>query len=374
MFSEWERMTAMAEDVARRLGLGTVRLHGDVATSARGALVDRFRDDPAIQVFVSTDAGGTGLNLQVASAVINLELPWNPAVLEQRIARVHRLGQRMPVRVVLLVASESYEASIAGLIAGKRRLFESVVDPTAEVDVLGLSRRTVEVALQALGPSAADGAEVDSAVEAETPSLAAEPVTGPEGSVLEARPADDVELTQRLTAIQQALGARIDRVVVTAGGLLVVVDALEPGDERFGADGVPVAVIDPRTWAALGRIGAAGSGRAVYERPAAPAPSRARVRLQAAETLLAAEQGTAAVEMAVRGMLLSLAERAMLAQPPEPKAAGLWLFGDLVPRGLVTPEEAGRAGRVLAMSAAAEVPLALARSCVTDVASIVGAT
>ena len=65
--------------------------------------LERFKSDPACRVFLSTDAGGTGLNLQTADTVVNLELPWNPAVLEQRIARVHRMGQSRPVRVVNFV-------------------------------------------------------------------------------------------------------------------------------------------------------------------------------------------------------------------------------------------------------------------------------
>ncbi|WP_287258790.1 C-terminal helicase domain-containing protein [Mesorhizobium sp.] len=59
-----------------------------------------FRDDPACRVFLSTDAGSTGLNLQHASTLVNMDLPWNPAILEQRIARIHRMGQKRPVRVI----------------------------------------------------------------------------------------------------------------------------------------------------------------------------------------------------------------------------------------------------------------------------------
>ena len=92
-----------------RMGLGCVRLHGGVATAKRGELMDRFRDDDSVQVFISTDAGGVGLNLQSASVLINLDMPWNPAVLEQRIARMHRLGQKEKVQIVLMVAAESYE-------------------------------------------------------------------------------------------------------------------------------------------------------------------------------------------------------------------------------------------------------------------------
>ena len=88
--------------VIRRLearGLGYVCFHGGVPSEKRPALVERFRDDPACRVFLSTDAGGVGLNLQHAATVVNMDLPWNPAVLEQRIGRVHRMGQARPVRV-----------------------------------------------------------------------------------------------------------------------------------------------------------------------------------------------------------------------------------------------------------------------------------
>ena len=74
--------------------------------------MERFQTDPACKVFLSTDAGGTGLNLQTADTVVNLELPWNPAVLEQRIARVHRMGQSRPVRVVNFVTRGTIEEKV----------------------------------------------------------------------------------------------------------------------------------------------------------------------------------------------------------------------------------------------------------------------
>jgi len=87
----------------------------------------RFRDDEACQVFISTDAGGTALNLQSASVLVNLDLPWNPEVLDQRVARVHRLGQRSKVQVLHLVAPDSYEEQVLGLIRGKCNLFDNVL-------------------------------------------------------------------------------------------------------------------------------------------------------------------------------------------------------------------------------------------------------
>ncbi|MFN2227297.1 MAG: helicase-related protein, partial [Anaerolineae bacterium] len=72
------------------------------------------------------DAGGVGLNLQAASLVINLDLPWNPAVLEQRIARAHRHGQPRPVQVVNLIAQGTIEERILDTLAAKQNVFASI--------------------------------------------------------------------------------------------------------------------------------------------------------------------------------------------------------------------------------------------------------
>jgi superfamily II DNA/RNA helicase len=93
-------------------------------------LVD-LHDDPAVAVLFLTDAGGVGLNLQrAASAVVNLDLPWNPAVLEQRIGRIYRPGQTEPIEVYNLVSVGSIEERIASLVSDKRALFEGLFDGT----------------------------------------------------------------------------------------------------------------------------------------------------------------------------------------------------------------------------------------------------
>ena len=73
-----------------------------VPVKRRPALIRALEEHDGPAVFLSTDAGGVGLNLQNAAVLINLDIPWNPAVLDQRIARVHRLGQRQKVQAILL--------------------------------------------------------------------------------------------------------------------------------------------------------------------------------------------------------------------------------------------------------------------------------
>src|SRR5262249_35519699 len=104
IFSEWTEMLRLAARRLDRLGVGHRLLHGGVPTAKRGALLDEFRQDPNIRVLLSTDAGGVGLNLQVASYVIHLDLPWNPGRLDQRTARAHRLGQTRGVSAIYLCA------------------------------------------------------------------------------------------------------------------------------------------------------------------------------------------------------------------------------------------------------------------------------
>ena len=87
---------------------------------------------PPPAVFVSTDAGGLGLNLQAADAVVNLDLPWNPARLEQRIARVHRIGSKGTVQELLLVTKDSVEERILHLHDTKRNVLANIWDKGTE--------------------------------------------------------------------------------------------------------------------------------------------------------------------------------------------------------------------------------------------------
>lgn len=140
VFSQWEIMLSQASERLRSAKIGHASLHGRVPGKDRRKLLEQFRDDPACRVLLSTDAGGTGLNLQTADTVINLEIPWNPAVLEQRVARVHRLGQSRPVRAIHFVTRGSIEERVLKTIEMKRSLFAGVFDGESD-----------EVSFEALG-------------------------------------------------------------------------------------------------------------------------------------------------------------------------------------------------------------------------------
>jgi superfamily II DNA or RNA helicase len=144
VFSEYERMTHLAGKALDKLKIGWVSLHGGVPGRKRGDLMTRFREDPACKVFLSTDAGGVGLNLQVASAVVNFEPPWNPARLEQRIGRVHRMGQVRPVQVIHLLTEKSIEERVWETLRLKKALFAGLFDTaTSEVSFEKLGRKSM---------------------------------------------------------------------------------------------------------------------------------------------------------------------------------------------------------------------------------------
>jgi len=126
VFSQWETMILETAKVLEALGIGYALLHGGLSGKERKEALLQFANDPACRVFLSTDAGGTGLNLQNADTVVNLELPWNPAVLEQRIARVHRMGQSRPVRVINFVTRGTIEERVLVTLEAKQGFFNGL--------------------------------------------------------------------------------------------------------------------------------------------------------------------------------------------------------------------------------------------------------
>ena len=141
VFSEFERMTHLASEELRKLEIGFVSLHGGVPSRQRGVLMEKFRNDLVCKVFL--------LNLQSASVVVNFEPPWNPARLEQRIGRVHRLGQSRPVHAIHMLTESSIEERVWETLALKKSLFAGVFDSLKdEVSFAKLGRKTVMQAVK----------------------------------------------------------------------------------------------------------------------------------------------------------------------------------------------------------------------------------
>jgi superfamily II DNA or RNA helicase len=151
LFSEWTTMLDLIEPKLKERHLGYVRLDGSVPQKKRLGLVSRFQKDADCRFFITTNAGSTGLNLQAANTVINVDLPWNPAVLEQRIGRAHRMGQKRPVQIFLLITEGTLEETLLEKLSAKQALFIAALDPSSKTQSLDLTagidelRRRLEI-------------------------------------------------------------------------------------------------------------------------------------------------------------------------------------------------------------------------------------
>jgi len=169
LFSEWTTMLNLIEQILDGQGLPFVRLDGRVPQKKRLQLVHQFQHDPECKLFITTNAGSTGLNLQAANTVINVDLPWNPAVLEQRISRAHRMGQKNPVQVFVLITEDTIEEKLLTTLSAKHELALAALDAESDVDVVDMVsgmeelKRRLEVLL-----GAAPEAPVDESQKAET--------------------------------------------------------------------------------------------------------------------------------------------------------------------------------------------------------------
>lgn len=246
VFSEWERMLQLVRELAAEMGIETAWHTGSVPQHRRRAEIVRFKNDPACRLFLSTDSGSVGLNLQVASAVVNVDLPWNPAKLEQRIARAWRKNQTRSVSVVNLVCEGSIEDGILHLLGAKQALADGVLDGRGDLDKLTMpSGRGAMIERMKAAMQAADAARVIPADEAIADDLQRR--HGERVLLVEARQGGDGQV--RLLAVLD-----LDR------------DALAAEARRLASSesGAPeVEVIDRATWLAVQRLQASGVLRLV---------------------------------------------------------------------------------------------------------------
>ncbi|MCU0586630.1 MAG: DEAD/DEAH box helicase [Syntrophobacteraceae bacterium] len=178
LFSEWTTMLNLIEPLLHRRGLDFARLDGSVPQKKRQQLMHRFQTEPDCKLFITTNAGSTGLNLQAANTVINVDLPWNPAILEQRIARAHRMGQKRPVQVYLLVTEDTLEESLLVTLSAKQELALAALDPDSDVTQVDLASGIEELKrrlerLLGPGPEAAIDESRKARVEREAAEAAA---------------------------------------------------------------------------------------------------------------------------------------------------------------------------------------------------------
>ncbi len=159
IFTEFLNTLFYLQETLEAHGISTRVFHGGMSLSQR---LEAIRDlERSAQVLISTQAGGEGLNLQFCHQMINYDLPWNPMMVEQRIGRLHRLGQSKEVLIFNLSTNATIEAHILELLAKKIRLFELVI---GELDlILGAvdDKRSFEQVITDIWISSQNNEELD---------------------------------------------------------------------------------------------------------------------------------------------------------------------------------------------------------------------
>jgi SNF2 family DNA or RNA helicase len=193
IFSEWIKVHKLIGQLLRENNIGYVELNGQIPVKSRGELIQKFEKNPQYKVFLSTEAGGSGLNLQVADTLINFELPWNPAKKNQRIGRIDRIGQRSKnLTIYNFITRNSIEQQIASGLIIKQSLFDGVLGGSSDTNFVDFSSKGRSQFIQQLEDFISQTEQWDKEVISlpETPQTETEP---------EKTTADELNLSEDLT-------------------------------------------------------------------------------------------------------------------------------------------------------------------------------
>ena len=131
VFTGFRQTLVFLEESLTAGGLGHAVYHGSLPHQGKEAAISRFEQE--LPVLLTTEAGGEGRNLQFCHVMINFDLPWNPMRIEQRLGRIHRVGQGHEVLLANLVSAGTIEDRILAVLEARINLFELVV---GELDMI----------------------------------------------------------------------------------------------------------------------------------------------------------------------------------------------------------------------------------------------
>jgi superfamily II DNA/RNA helicase len=241
-------------------------LHGGVPGKKREILFKNFNEDPNCKVFLSTDAGGVGLNLQAAAYLINMDIPWNPAVLEQRIARIYRMGQKKNVSIINLVAEGTIEHRMLSVLKFKSSVAAGVLDNGEDSIFMGDDRfkqfmQSVEAISQttAQQPTLFDKQEQDEIASSSNKKMEDQDFLNialseePSGSTSDSKEPQPVELTTSVNSpdslIQNGMNFFTQLIKTLNNGQAIkeLSDALTEKDEKTGQTWLKLPVENKQT-------------------------------------------------------------------------------------------------------------------------------
>jgi SNF2 family DNA or RNA helicase len=131
VYTQFRRTQELLLQKLKKLGIESTPYHGEMSAGRKRAALEEFKKHGG--ALVATDSGSEGLNLQFCHVIINYDLPWNPMRVEQRIGRVHRIGQKEDVIIVNLTLKDTVEDYVLKILYEKIRLFEIAI---GEMDLI----------------------------------------------------------------------------------------------------------------------------------------------------------------------------------------------------------------------------------------------
>jgi len=296
------------------------------------------------------------------------------------------------VQIITIVAADSYEEHVLSLVRNKQNLFDNVVSEDAVEDVVGVSKKLLETLIEDLAPPDVRADAVpkgpddvpDDVSDDEAGDAAQTPLT----PTSHEDPAASLEITRCIEGLQNAFGARIERIFGAGGGLVAVIDRVDAEADQIAvrlSGIVPVALVDLLTLQGLSRLGSGSPMAATHtyydasarDRPATSPKSRlatmAEEKMRAAGLLLEQQLVDSALEMLLSSLLAAAADRAGRDIPIPAQEAGVWIFGEAIPQGVLSGEEAMLFSRAIGLAQAASVPEALVRSLAEDAGKFIAA-
>ena len=125
VFTTHKATSAYLAETFLDAGIPFAEFLGDMSLKQKDAAIDAFRD--SVSVLLASETGGEGRNIQFANCIVNYDLPWNPMKIEQRIGRIHRIGQTQDVFIFNFCLKDSIEEYILRILHDKINMFELVV-------------------------------------------------------------------------------------------------------------------------------------------------------------------------------------------------------------------------------------------------------
>lgn len=128
IFTQWKKFGDLLCEAIREKEWQYVFVHGGLSFEEKDSLLQRFEHEPNLKILVTTDCLSYGCNLQIADILIHADLLWNPAKMQQREGRIHRIGQKNVVNIITIMSENTIEEKVYKLLQSKSDLFNQIIE------------------------------------------------------------------------------------------------------------------------------------------------------------------------------------------------------------------------------------------------------